>query len=182
MVALTIKFKKGEVVLDRNKPLRPLGDHGNHTENATSSSSSRQMSLGIHQLRWLILMPQLFASCTFNEGDASFITNNLFIHNGICLRHRATISPLYPWPLEIQLKRLAGLNLMDGSIKQQKGRGWWDVWVLRYSGPCEQDDGWLKDGQKNHSAHIQMKNQHGITRSHTDIRKVLQKYRDQHHW
>lgn len=33
VVAPTIKFKKGEVVLDRNKPLGPLGDHGNCSEN-----------------------------------------------------------------------------------------------------------------------------------------------------
>lgn len=33
VVALTIKFKKGELVLDRNKPLGPLGDHGNCSEN-----------------------------------------------------------------------------------------------------------------------------------------------------
>lgn len=34
VVALTIKLKKkGEAVLDRNKPLGPLEDHGNRSEN-----------------------------------------------------------------------------------------------------------------------------------------------------
>lgn len=74
VVALTIKFKKkGEAVLDRNKPSGPLEDHGNRCENVKRPLAPQATYvLVIYLLRRgsLISHPFLVDLCTFNEESA----------------------------------------------------------------------------------------------------------------
>lgn len=139
MVAVTIKK---ESVLVGNKP---SGNHGNCSENvkrqALSAPAGGISVIELLKPSFVVFLPlwfhsfsagvQLSNGCrpsqTLNREAANFITFNLFIHSGVCLKQLGTkliFHPSYPEPLEISLKRLTGLSEMDGSIKQQTGGRW----------------------------------------------------------